>query len=87
MNKSKLKSFGNVLFQSIGLGFLGANIFLAYLTFSNIALKGYFWAVEPNPWILAFEWFLSTVGAGAYLVWLIAHYQIIPKLLKEMENI
>jgi hypothetical protein len=43
------------LFHALGLGCLGGAIFLQTVVFAGILQHGYFFAVEQNPVILAFE--------------------------------
>ena len=56
-------------FHIFGLSCLGGAIFLQILVFTDIASRGYFYAIEQNTIILGFEIFL-TGFAVVYFIYL-----------------
>jgi len=60
-----------VLFNGLGLGALGAALFLQILVFSDILVRGYFIGIEKNLAILYFEVILTcfVIVYFSYLFW------------------
>jgi len=63
----KLNHKVNLLINSLGLSCMGGAIFLQIIVFANIALQGYFRAVETNPNILMLEISLTAFSAIYFL--------------------